>query len=93
MGSSSETGQPILYYERGVGTTWMMSFEAVEAKSANVANLLRLWAFLDNKDLWYGLLEAVTKEWYNKFLTDEGKQWPQWIYELAHSETQFLEAV
>jgi hypothetical protein len=51
MRSDSESISPLLDYEQpSVGTTWKLSFKAIEARSRNAANLLRLWAFVDNKD-------------------------------------------
>src|SRR5437667_3860617 len=51
MRSGGESGSPLVDYEqRSVGTTWTISFRAVESRSKNAANLLLLWAFFDNKD-------------------------------------------
>jgi hypothetical protein len=73
-------------YEHGsVGTTWTISFKAVEARNPNAANLLRLWAFLDNKDLWHGLLQVASK--------DHGDSWPAWLRAIAANEALYLDAV
>lgn len=50
----------------------------------NGANLLQLWAFVNNKDFWYGLLQVAS---------DGGNEWPQWLIEIASSEVNFLDAV
>lgn len=36
----------------------MMLFKAIEVRNEHVSNLMRLWAFVDNIDLWNGLLKA-----------------------------------
>ena len=36
-------------------TTWTVSFNELQKKSPDAANLLILWAFLDHQDLWYEL--------------------------------------
>ncbi|KAG7410244.1 Phospholipase A I [Fusarium oxysporum f. sp. raphani] len=52
-----------LDYEQGsVRTTWTVSFREIERQSTDATNLLRLWAFLDNKQLWHGLLEVAAEE-------------------------------
>ena len=84
MRCDGEPGSPLVDYEQGsVGTTWAVSFKAVEAKNKNAANLLRLWAFVDSRDLWRGLLQAAT---------DGGEQWPGWLREIAGSEVRYLDA-
>ena len=37
-------------------TTWTLSYNSLRDPSENAANLLMLWAFHDNQDLWYELL-------------------------------------
>ncbi|SPQ22632.1 1f99ae8a-4da0-4fc0-93be-a6c3ebe73771 [Thermothielavioides terrestris] len=85
MGSDGGSGSPLLDYEHGsVATTWTVSFKAVEAQNMNAANLLRLWAFLDGRDLWHGLLQPVA---------DGGEQWPGWLCDIAGNEVRYLDAV
>ena len=38
------------YPDRSVWTTWTISYHAIRKKNEATANLLLLWAFLDNKD-------------------------------------------
>ena len=84
MRSGGESGSPLVDYEqRSIGTTWTISFKAIEARSKNAANLLLLWAFIDNKDLWHGLLRAAS---------EAGEQWPGWLCEMACNEVRFLDA-
>ncbi|KAK4206258.1 P-loop containing nucleoside triphosphate hydrolase protein, partial [Rhypophila decipiens] len=85
MGFDGESGSPLVDYEQGsVATTWTISFKAVEAQNKNAANLLRLWAFVDGKDLWHGLLQAAA---------EGGKQWPRWLCDVAGNEVRYLDAV
>ena len=71
------------YEQRSIGTTWTISFRAIEARNEKAANLLRLWAFIDNKDLWHGLLQMAA---------EGGEHWPGWLREMASSEVAFLDA-
>ncbi|KAK0741192.1 hypothetical protein B0T18DRAFT_419659 [Schizothecium vesticola] len=85
MKSNGESGSPLMDYDqRNIRTTWTISFKAIEAKSKNAADLLRLWAFIDNKDLWHGLLQTAAHK---------QKQWPWWLREMAYSEVRFMAAV
>ena len=40
-------------------TTWTVSFNELQRKSPDAANLLILWAFLDSQDIWYELFTPV----------------------------------
>ncbi|KAF2203800.1 FabD/lysophospholipase-like protein [Delitschia confertaspora ATCC 74209] len=61
MESQDRLGIPLRDYpERSVWTTWMISYKVIQAKSMATANLLLLWACLDNKDMWYGLLARAS---------------------------------
>ncbi|KAK3947253.1 hypothetical protein QBC32DRAFT_224584 [Pseudoneurospora amorphoporcata] len=81
MKSSSKSGSPLLDYDKEIRTTWTISFKAIEAKNENAGNLLRLWAFLDNRDLWHNLLQVAR---------DGGEQWPGWLRDIA-CEVRFLD--
>jgi tetratricopeptide (TPR) repeat protein len=60
MELKNETNPPLLDYpNRSVWTTWAISYEAVRRKDESTANLLILWSFLDNRDLWYRLFAAA----------------------------------
>ncbi|KAG7289879.1 hypothetical protein NEMBOFW57_006256 [Staphylotrichum longicolle] len=84
MRSDGESGSALLDYEqRSIATAWTISFRAIEGRNASAANLLRLWAFLDNKDLWYGLLQQAVSG---------GRGWPGWIGGVACNEVKFLDA-
>ncbi|SPO01721.1 uncharacterized protein DNG_04394 [Cephalotrichum gorgonifer] len=49
--------------------------------SSNAAELLRLWAYFDNQDLWFGLLRAGYETG------------PDWFQDLTHNILQFHEAI
>lgn len=60
MRLGEESDSPLVDYEgRTLGTTWTILLKAIEARNKNATNLLRPWAFIDNKDLWYGLLRVA----------------------------------
>jgi tetratricopeptide (TPR) repeat protein len=89
MESQHQAGIPLRDYpDRSVWTTWTISYNAIQAKNKPAANMLLLWAWLDNKDLWYGLLTAAWKQ-----STVAAKSLPEWFREIASSELKFIEAV
>ena len=62
MDSEGPSHTPLQEYLNGsVGTTWNISYKAVREKDEAAANLLLLWAFLDNRDLWHGLFVAACR--------------------------------
>ncbi|KAH7119384.1 hypothetical protein B0J13DRAFT_532484 [Dactylonectria estremocensis] len=87
MESRDASSRPLLDYEQGsIATTWMVSFKEIERKSTNAASLLRLWAFLDNKQLWHGLLGTATE-------AGGADGWPDWLWEMARNEVRFLDSI
>ncbi|KAI5460798.1 P-loop containing nucleoside triphosphate hydrolase protein [Mariannaea sp. PMI_226] len=84
MKTGVEFGSPLTDYERSIATTWVISLQAIEARSKSAAHLLRIWGFIDNKDFWHGLLQSAT---------DGDPQWPEWLRTLARSEAKFLDSV
>jgi tetratricopeptide (TPR) repeat protein len=74
---------PVLssYEDRTLYSTWQISFERVEQRNPLSAQLLRLWAYFDNQDVWFELLQHSDSE-------D-----PEWILELAKDELNFLGAM
>jgi tetratricopeptide (TPR) repeat protein len=76
------------YPDRSVWTTWTISYYAIREKNEDTANLLLLWSFLDNKDLWYGLFARACKyDWR------AAKMLTKWIGKVANSEIQFTGAM
>ncbi|KAF2466855.1 uncharacterized protein BDR25DRAFT_71181 [Lindgomyces ingoldianus] len=76
------------YPDRSVWTTWAISYKAIQDKHPATANLLLLWSFLDNRDLWYGLFSAAYQysKVAEKMLTD-------WIGDIARNELEFSMAM
>ncbi|KAH8706958.1 hypothetical protein GQ44DRAFT_777616 [Phaeosphaeriaceae sp. PMI808] len=80
---------PLRSYANGsVATTWMISYRAVRARSEAAANLLLLWAHLDNKSLWHGLLAAASRE-----SAIAAERTSAWLGEIARSEVEFIKAI
>lgn len=78
-------GNSILCHtNRNIATTWLISLQAIQAKNPASINLLRVWAFLDNKSMFYGLLGGVAKASNNVF--------PEWLRALATDKLKFIEA-
>jgi tetratricopeptide (TPR) repeat protein len=73
-----KTGPELSSYEdRTLYSTFQISFERVEQQNLLSAQLLRLWAYFDNQDLWFELLHhSHTKD-------------PDWIRELIEDELSF----
>jgi hypothetical protein len=89
MESQDQTSTPLRDYpDRSVWTTWTISYGAIQAKSMAAANLLLLWACLDNKDLWYGLLARAKTE-----SADVAKYLSKWLADVANDEVAFVTAM
>jgi hypothetical protein len=69
------------YEDRTLYSTWQISFDYVEQRNPLSAKLLRLWAYFDNQDLWFELLQHSDFE-------D-----PEWIRELTEDELSFHNAM
>ncbi|PVH67512.1 HET-domain-containing protein [Cadophora sp. DSE1049] len=65
------------YEDRTLYSTWHISFHNVKQQNPLSADLLRLWAYFDNQDLWFELLRHSDSE-------D-----PEWIRELTKDEVSF----
>ena len=76
------------YPDRSVWMTWATSYQAIRKKHESTANLLLLWSFLDNKDLWYGLLAAACKA-----STVVARMLSEWIGNVASSQLAFNQAM
>jgi len=89
MESRSRIDAPLQDYpDRSVWTTWTISFNVIQTKDKNVANLLLLWAFLDNKDLWHGLFSAACRA-----STIVKRRLSEWIGDIASNEIEFIKAI
>ncbi|KAI9654946.1 MAG: hypothetical protein M1821_005699 [Bathelium mastoideum] len=76
------TSPPLSSYEdRSLYTTWQITFDRIQQQNAASAKLLRLWAYFDKQDVWFGLLRHASS-------TDD-----VWIQKLIEDELSFNEAV
>jgi tetratricopeptide (TPR) repeat protein len=76
------------YPDRSVWTTWTISYNAVRNKHETAANLLLLWSFLDNKDLWFDMFSrACERSWI------VARMLVQWIGDIANIEQEFVTAM
>ena len=76
------------YPDHSVWTTWTISYKTIQEKDKTAANLLLLWAFLDNKDLWHGLFAAACRE-----STFAARRLSEWIGDIASNELKFTRAI
>jgi hypothetical protein len=76
------------YSNRSVWTTWGISYKMIREKHEDTANLLLLWSFLDNKDLWHDLFALSYKR-----RPIIAQMLSRWIGEIAKSETRFTAAM
>nr|POF13766.1 vegetative incompatibility protein het-e-1 [Quercus suber] len=64
----------LTYEDRTLYSTWQVSFDQIEQRNSVSANLLRLWAYFDNQDLWFELLNHEVTEnlpWMRDLVEDE----------------------
>ncbi|TPX13257.1 uncharacterized protein E0L32_006230 [Thyridium curvatum] len=93
MNAGGQPDWPLVDYDhRSVATTWTISFRIIEQENSNAADLLRLWACLDNRDFWHGLISAATREIQLKY-DPRPISWPAWLHDLACDNVRFLDAV
>jgi tetratricopeptide (TPR) repeat protein len=71
------------YPGRTIITTWKISYDELGRKNEGAAKLLQLWAYLDNRDVWYELFRWP--QW--------GHQAPDWLLQLVSTEITFLDAI
>ncbi|KAA6413191.1 MAG: hypothetical protein FRX48_02935 [Lasallia pustulata] len=77
-----QTTPDLLSYEdRALYTTWDLSFKHIQSQNESAGNLLRLWAYFDNQDVWFQLLAAGS----------EGS--PVWFATTVYDELSFNEAI
>ena len=76
------------YGDRSIWTTWTISFKAIQKTNEAAANLLLLWAFLDNRDLWYRLLAAAGER-----SAVAAKHLSKWLQDIPSNELKFTDAV
>ncbi|CAI6095860.1 unnamed protein product [Clonostachys chloroleuca] len=82
------SGNPLTDYDQGsIATTWAVSLDAIERKSTDAMHVLRLWACLDNKQFWHGLLEVA------KSTASDEEKWPPWLSRIATDVACFADAM
>ncbi|KAF1954406.1 HET-domain-containing protein, partial [Byssothecium circinans] len=69
------------YEDRSLYTTWQVTFDRIRKQNAASAQLLKLWAYFDKQDVWFGLLRHACSA-DNK-----------WVQKLTEDELSFIEAV
>ncbi|KAA6412799.1 MAG: hypothetical protein FRX48_03791 [Lasallia pustulata] len=69
------------YEDRALYTTWNLSFKHIQSQNESAGNLIRLWAYFDNQDVWFQLLAAGS----------EGS--PAWFATIVYDELSFDEAI
>ena len=73
---------PLLSYEdQTIYSTWNLSYIDIRKEDKSAAKLLELWAYFDNRDLWYGLLKAGEKTA------------PGWFLDIIHTKLAFNSAM
>lgn len=78
----SQYSSGLIDYEgRTLYSTWNVSFKQVQDQDPAAAELLKLMAYLDNQDLWYGL--------FHKDISDA----PAWWIEVLKSRVRFDRAI
>ncbi|EFZ04211.1 heterokaryon incompatibility protein [Metarhizium robertsii] len=59
------------YEDRTLCSTWQVSYQQVQEQNPLAAHLLQWWAYFDNEDIWFELVQP------------DGEDGPAWIYDLA----------
>jgi tetratricopeptide (TPR) repeat protein len=69
------------YEDRQLYSTWQLSLDHIKQQNENSAKLLQLWAYFDNQDIWFELLQ-------------EGRSGgPEWLCQITEDELCFNQAV
>ncbi|KAG9962670.1 purine and uridine phosphorylase, partial [Aureobasidium melanogenum] len=74
------------YAQRSMLTTWTISYQRVESRNREAASLLKLWAFLDPKDIWYELIACAIE-------TGSEIDIPEWLSTLTRTRLEFRDAL
>jgi tetratricopeptide (TPR) repeat protein len=76
-----KTPRLLSYEDRALYSTWGISLDYVKQQSPLAFKLLQLWAYFDNQDVWFELLQEV-----------QGDE-PEWFLELTEDQLSLNEAV
>lgn len=74
------------YQHRSLYTTWQITLDRIKAQNPAAAGLMKLWAYLDRQDIWYGLLQHGRSQ--GKAGSSEG-----WFQTLIEDEVSFTNAI
>jgi hypothetical protein len=62
------------YEDRALYSTWQLSLDHIKQQNELSARLLQLWAYFDNQDIWFELLQHSIldgPEWFSQLNEDE----------------------
>jgi tetratricopeptide (TPR) repeat protein len=68
------TPELLSYEDRALYSTWGISLEHVKQQSELATKLLQLWAYFDNQDVWFELLQECWQhgpEWFSQLTQDQ----------------------
>lgn len=89
MNSQESRLMPLRNYANGtVATTWMISFSAIQSRNWAAANLLLLWAHLDNNSMWFELLATAPQA-----QPSLAEKMSIWIGAIGSEEVEFHSAI
>jgi tetratricopeptide (TPR) repeat protein len=89
MQSQDQKHMPMRIYSNGsVATTWMISYTAIRTRNEVAANLLLLWAHLDNRSLWHSLLAGASQK-----SAIAANRISVWLKEIVYDEMEFIRAI
>lgn len=69
------------YEDRQLYSTWQLSLDHIRQQHEPSAKLLQLWAYFDNRDLWFELLREANPDG------------PEWLCQLTEDQLSFTQAV
>jgi tetratricopeptide (TPR) repeat protein len=68
-----KTPELLSYEDRALYSTWGISLDHVKQQSPLAAKLLQLWAYFDNQDIWFELLQESPEDgpaWFSALMED-----------------------
>jgi hypothetical protein len=79
---------PLGYRNGSILITWTVSYKAIKRMDEAAANMLQLWAYLDNRDLWWDLLNQTAD---SDLCTRQNT--PDWFKETVWTKVGFEKAM
>lgn len=74
MASFTKKSPQLTSYDHSMETTWELSLDNVRKRNPLSERLLKLWAYFDNQDIWFQLLQKAQSEgpeWLSEIMQDE----------------------